>query len=90
MEEARRIGKSTIAEEFAKNEYRSYILIDFAKASEDVKSYFHLHLNDLDTVYMLLSVQYGVQLYESESIIIFGTVPGKVPQQNRWLLHHPS
>ena len=74
MEGARRIGKSTIAEEFAKNEYRSYVLIDFAKASEDVKSYFHLHLNDLDTFYMLLSVQYGVQLYERKSIIIFDEV----------------
>ena len=40
VEGARRIGKSTIVEEFAKNEYKSYILIDFAKASEDVKSYF--------------------------------------------------
>ena len=74
VEGARRIGKSTIAEEFAKNEYKSYILIDFAKASEDVKSYFHLHLNDLDTFYMLLSVQYGVQLYERKSIIIFDEV----------------
>ena len=74
VEGARRIGKSTIAEEFAKNEYKSYILIDFAKASEDVKSYFHLHLNDLDTFYMLLSVQYGVQLYERDSIIIFDEV----------------
>ena len=74
VEGARRIGKSTVVEEFAKNEYKSYILIDFARASEDVKSYFHLHLNDLDTFYMLLSVQYGVQLYERESIIIFDEV----------------
>ena len=63
VEGARRIGKSTVVEEFAKNEYKSYILIDFAKAPENVKSYFQLHLNDLDTFYMLLSVQYGVQLY---------------------------
>ena len=62
VEGARRIGKSTVVEEFAKNEYRSYILIDFAKAEEDVKSYFHLHLNDLDTFFMLLSVYYGVEL----------------------------
>lgn len=52
VEGARRIGKSTIVEEFAKNEYRSYILIDFAKATEAVKSYFELHLNDLDTFYI--------------------------------------
>ena len=74
VEGARRIGKSTIVEEFAKNEYKSYILIDFARASEDVKDYFRLHLNDLDTFYMLLSVQYGVQLYPRDSIIIFDEV----------------
>lgn len=74
VEGARRIGKSTIVKEFAKNEYRSYILIDFARTSEDVKDYFRLHLNDLDTFYMLLSVQYGVQLFPRESIIIFDEV----------------
>ena len=74
VEGARRIGKSTVVEEFAKNEYKSYILIDFAKVSEDVKDYFRLHLDDLDTFYMLLSVQYGVQLYQRESIIIFDEV----------------
>lgn len=74
VEGARRIGKSTVVEEFAKNEYKSYILIDFAKAPENVKSYFQLHLNDLDTFYMLLSVQYGVQLYPRESAIIFDEV----------------
>ena len=74
VEGARRIGKSTIVKEFAKNEYRSYILIDFARTSEEVKDYFRLHLNDLDTFYMLLSVQYGVQLFPRESIIIFDEV----------------
>lgn len=74
VEGARRIGKSTVVEEFAKNEYKSYILIDFAKATEEVKGYFREHLNDLDTFYMLLSVQYGVQLYPRESIIIFDEV----------------
>lgn len=74
VEGARRIGKSTVVEEFAKQEYKSYILIDFAKASDDVKSYFYLHLNDLDTFYMLLSVHYGKELYPRESIIIFDEV----------------
>ena len=46
VEGARRIGKSTVVEEFAKNEYRSYILIDFARATETVKEYFLEHLND--------------------------------------------
>ncbi len=74
VEGARRIGKSTVVEEFAKNEYKSYILIDFAKASSDVKEYFQLYLNDLDTFFMLLSVQYGVQLHERDSVIIFDEV----------------
>ena len=74
VEGARRIGKSTVVEEFAKKEYKSYILVDFAKASDDVKSYFQLHLNDLDTLFMLLSVQYGKELYPRESLIIFDEV----------------
>ncbi len=74
VEGARRIGKSTVVEEFAKQEYKSYILIDFARTPENVKSYFQQHMNDLDTFYMLLSVHYGVQLYERESIIIFDEV----------------
>ena len=74
VEGARRIGKSTIVEEFAKNEYKSYILLDFATVSGEIKSYFNLHLNDLDTFYMLLSVQCGVQLYPRESVIIFDEV----------------
>ena len=74
VEGARRIGKSSIVEEFAKQEYKSYILIDFAKASEDVKSYFYLYLDDLDTFFMLLSVQYGKELFKRESLIIFDEV----------------
>ena len=49
LEGARRIGKSTIFEEFAKNEYESYILIDFAKKDKEVEGYFKNYLNDLDT-----------------------------------------
>ena len=71
IEGARRIGKSTIVEEFAKNEYKSYLLIDFNDASDAVKNAFSLYLNDLDTFFMILSVEYNVQLYPKESIIIF-------------------
>ena len=49
VEGARRIGKSTIVEEFARNEYKSYILIDFARAHDVVKQAFESSLNDLDT-----------------------------------------
>ena len=71
IEGARRIGKSTICEEFGRNEYKSYILIDFAKCPNEVKDYFVKHMNDLDTFFMLLSTYYGVKLYERESLIIF-------------------
>ena len=40
IEGARRIGKSTIAEEFAKNEYEDYILIDFNKAPVEINNLF--------------------------------------------------
>lgn len=74
IEGARRIGKSTMAEEFAKNEYNSYILIDFAKKDVEVESYFEKHLNDLDTFFMLLQAHYGVRLEKRKSAIIFDEV----------------
>lgn len=74
VEGARRIGKSTVVEKFGKNEYKSYILIDFSRTTDDVRGYFYQHLNDLDTFFMLLSVNYGVQLYPRESLIIFDEV----------------
>lgn len=49
IEGARHIGKSTICEEFGRNEYKSYILIDFAKCPNEVKDYFQKHMDDLDT-----------------------------------------
>ena len=74
IEGARRIGKSTIVEEFAGNEYRTYLLIDFAQASEQVLDYFRTSKGNLDELFMLLSVEYGVRLYPRESLIIFDEV----------------
>lgn len=71
---ARRIGKSTICEEFGRNEYKSYILIDFAKCPNEGKDYFQKHMNNLDTFFMLISTYYGVKLYERESLLIFDEV----------------
>ena len=65
VEGARRIGKSTIVEEFGKNEYKSYILIDFSIASDTIKNYFKEHINDLDTLFMLIQAAFGIQLYLS-------------------------
>lgn len=73
IEGARRIGKSTVAESFAKNEYRSYILIDFSKASKDVLKAFDT-LDNLDIFFQTLSLYSGVNLYERESIIIFDEI----------------
>lgn len=74
IEGARRIGKSTIVEEFAKNEYKSYILIDFNDVSNIVTDAFNKYLNDLDTFFMILSTEYNKTLYPKESIIIFDEV----------------
>ena len=74
IEGARRIGKSTVCEEFAKNEYKSFIVIDFAICSDEIKEYFNRYINDLDTFFMLLSTAYGKKLYPRESLIIFDEV----------------
>ena len=70
---ARRIGKSTIAEEFAKNEYSSYLIIDFNKASATVKSLFD-DLMDLNFIFLQLQTIYNVVLEERKSVIIFDEV----------------
>ena len=73
IEGARRIGKSTVVEEFAKKEYESYILIDFAKASSDVKALFD-DISDLNYLFLQLQLQYRVDLHERKSVIIFDEV----------------
>lgn len=70
---ARRIGKSTIAEEFARNEYKSYILIDFSNVSKEVSDLFK-DISDLNYLFLRLQFIYHVQLYERESVIIFDEV----------------
>ena len=74
VEGARRIGKSTIVEEFAKNEYKSYILIDFAKVSDTVINAFEKHKNNFDELFMIISLEYGIKLFKRESVIIFDEV----------------
>lgn len=74
IEGARRIGKSTIVEEFGKSEYKSYLLVDFNDAGNVVKDAFEKYLNDLDTFFMILSTEYGVTLYPNESLVIFDEI----------------
>jgi len=74
IEGARRIGKSYIVEEFARNEYDSYILIDFNKADKVVWTWFDTLLEDLDTLLMNLQIHYGTRLTPGKSVIVFDEV----------------
>lgn len=71
---ARRVGKSYIVKEFAANEYKSYILLDFNKVSTNIKSLFENYLDDLDTFFMYLSSYTNTMLYLRETVIIFDEV----------------
>ena len=73
IEGARRIGKSTVVEEFAKNEYESYILIDFSRASKAIKELFE-DVSDLNFLFLQLQLQFKVDLQERKSVIIFDEV----------------
>ena len=70
---ARRVGKSTIVEEFAKKEFKSYILIDFAHTSKSIIELFD-DTYDLDFFFLQLQQLTGIKLYEKESVIIFDEV----------------
>lgn len=70
---ARRVGKSTIAEDFARKEYKSYILIDFSKVSQEVIDLFK-DISDLNYLFLRLQFIFHVQLHERNSVIIFDEV----------------
>ena len=70
---ARRVGKSTLVEEFAKNEYKTYILIDFTNVSKKINALFE-DMSDLNFFFMHLQIETGITLYERESAIIFDEV----------------
>lgn len=74
IEGARRVGKSYIAEEFARNEYSSYILIDFNKEDNEFRKRFNSLRSDLDSLFLFLQEYYNTQLFKRESIIIFDEV----------------
>ena len=73
VEGARRVGKSTLVELFAKNEYESYILIDFNEASDEVKALFD-NLMNKDYIFLQLQSIYNVILKERRSVIVFDEV----------------
>ena len=73
IEGARRVGKSTIAETFAQNEYASYILIDFSVVGNDIRSLFD-DMSNLNYFFTTLQLYYQVELRERDSVIIFDEV----------------
>lgn len=70
---ARRVGKSTIAESFAKNEYKSYILVDFSEAPMAVHKLFE-DISDLDYLFTQLQLRYRKDLFHHKSVIIFDEI----------------
>ena len=84
---ARRVGKTTIAEEFAKNEYKSYIKIDFAEIRNELLQVFD-DINDLDTFFLRLQASTNTKLYKKESVIIFDEIQlyPKVRQAIKYLV----
>ena len=74
IEGARRIGKSYIVEAFGRNEYKSYILVDFNDMDDELRDIFDHYLSQRDEFFLRLSLYYGVKLHERESLIIFDEV----------------
>ena len=73
IEGARRIGKSTLCESFAKKEYKSHIILDFNEAPQSVLQAFD-NIGNLDRFYQTLSIEYGVRLYPKKSLIVFDEI----------------
>ena len=73
LEGARRVGKSTVAEEFARNNFRSYIKVDFANVQRDILEVFD-DITSLDLFFLRLQTATGVTLYPGESVIIFDEI----------------
>ena len=71
---ARRVGKSYIVEEFAKAEYKSYVIIDFTNAGKNIKDLFLKYISNLDTFFAYLSALTNVTFYEHETLIVFDEV----------------
>ena len=74
IEGARRVGKSWIVREFAKNEYETFLIIDFAKTNSKIKELFEEKLDDLDEFFMLLEARTHVRLVPGRSLIVFDEV----------------
>lgn len=85
LEGAKRVGKSTIAESFGQNEYKSYLLIDFSKTTDNIRSCFE-DVGNLNMFFLRLQAETGVTLHEHESLIIFDEVQ-LFPQARQAIKH---
>lgn len=74
IEGARRVGKSFLAETFAKQEYKSYLLIDFSIVDKNVLDIFENNSHNLDALYQYLSVYYDTVFHERDTLIIFDEI----------------
>jgi predicted AAA+ superfamily ATPase len=74
IEGARRVGKSTLAIQFATNEYDSYLLVDFSNASQKVHKLFD-DISDLNSLFMQLQFEYNVVLKPRKSVILVHAKP---------------
>ena len=71
---ARRVGKTTIAEELGRNEYKSFVTINFQSTNDTIRDLFVNSLLDLDYFYNVIQMQYGVKLYKRESLVILDEI----------------
>ena len=83
---ARRVGKSYIVEEFAKNEYASYVLVDFSKAKAKLKRIFNEYLDDLDTFFLYFERMTHARLVKGNALVIFDEVQ-KFPRAREAIKH---
>ncbi len=85
---ARRIGKSWVVEDFAKREYKSYIIINFSKISEELLNVFEHYLMKPDELFARLQLWSGVKLWKHKSLIIFDEVQcyPKAREAIKWLV----
>lgn len=86
IEGARRIGKSFIAEQFAKNEYDSYIIIDFSLKNKEIELLFIENQSDLNMFFSKLQILFGTKLHERKSLIIFDEIQ-LFPQARQMIKH---
>ncbi len=86
IEGARRVGKSTLAEEFARNEYASYLLVDFTRVAPGFRQTFLDTRNNLDEFFLNLTAAYGTRLIPGNSLVIFDEVQ-LFPEAREFIKH---